>query len=80
MTTVASGQSDVARSGDALVVADSDERLPNLSSAMGALATQLETAMKGLADDVLVEVDVDQDDTKSSAHLRFRAYKHRPTE
>jgi hypothetical protein len=31
-------------------------------------------------DDVAIEVDVDRDGTKSSAHLRFRAYKHRPTE
>jgi hypothetical protein len=35
--------------------------------------------MAGMApDDVVIEVDVDQDGTKSSAHLRFRAYKHRP--
>jgi hypothetical protein len=64
----------------ALVVADSDE-LPDLSSAMRALATHLETAMTGMApDDVVIEVNVDQDGTKSSAHLRFRAYKRRPTE
>ena len=45
-----------------------------------ALATHLETAMTGMApDDVVIEVDVDQDGTKSTAHLRFRAYK-RPTE
>jgi hypothetical protein len=31
-------------------------------------------------DDVVIEVDVDQDGTKSTAHLKFRAYKHRPTE
>ena len=55
MTTVASSQSDGARSGDALVVADSDERLPDLSSAMRALAKHLETAMTGMApDDVVV--------------------------
>ena len=41
MTRLASNQSDSARSGDALVVADSDERLPDLSSAMRALAKQL---------------------------------------
>jgi hypothetical protein len=29
---------------------------------------------------VVIEVDVDQDGTKSTAHLKFRAYKHRPTE
>jgi hypothetical protein len=81
MTRPASSQSDGARSGDALVVADSDERLPDLSSAMRALAKHLEFAMAGMApDDVVIEVDVDQDGTKSSAHLRFRAYKHRPTE
>jgi hypothetical protein len=79
MTRPASSQSDGARSGDALVVADSDERLPDLSSAMRALAKHLETAMTGMApDDVIVEVDVDQDGTKSTARLKFRAYKHRP--
>ena len=81
MTRLATSQSDGAQSGDALVVADSDERLPDLSSAMRALATHLETAMTGMApDDVLIEVDVDQDGTKSTARLKFRAYKHRPTE
>jgi hypothetical protein len=80
MTRLTSSQSDDTRSDDALVVADSDERLPELSSAMRALATHLETAMAGLApDDVVIEVDVNQDGTKSSAHLRLRAYK-RPTE
>jgi hypothetical protein len=48
MTRPASSQSDGARSGDALVVADSDERLPDLSSAMRALATHLETAITGM--------------------------------
>jgi hypothetical protein len=81
MTRPASSQSDGARSGDALVVADSDEGLPDLSSAMRALAKHLETAMTGMApDDVAIEVDVDQDGTKSTVHLKFRAYKHRPTE
>jgi hypothetical protein len=47
---------------------------------MRALATHLETAMTGMApDDVVIEVDVDQDGTKSTVHLKFRAYKHRPT-
>ena len=41
MTKLTSSQSDGARSGDALVVADSDELLPDLSSAMRALAKQL---------------------------------------
>ena len=49
MTRVTSSQSDGARSCDGLVVADSDERLPDLSSAMSALAKHLETAMKGIA-------------------------------
>jgi hypothetical protein len=80
MTRLTSSQSDDTRSDDALVVADSDERLPELSSAMRALATHLETAMAGMApDDVVIEVDVNQDGTKSSAHLRLCAYK-RPTE
>jgi len=36
--------------------------------------------MTGMApDDVVIEVDVDQDGTKSTVHLKFRAYKHRPT-
>jgi hypothetical protein len=75
MTKPASGQSDGARPGDVVVVADSDERLLDLSSAMRALAKHLETAMTGMApDDVVIEIDVDQ----ATAHLRFRAYKHRP--
>ena len=37
--------------------------------------------MTGMApDDVVIEVDVDQDGTKSTARLKFRAYKHRQTE
>jgi hypothetical protein len=81
MTRPVSSQSDGARSGDALVVADNDEQLPDLSSAMRALETHLKTAMTAMApDDLVIEVDVGPDGTKSSAHLRFRAYKHRPTE
>jgi hypothetical protein len=58
MTRLTSSQSDDTRSDDALVVADSDERLPELSSAMRALATHLETAMAGMApDDVVIEVE-----------------------
>jgi len=69
---------DGARSGDGLVVMDSEEHLPDLSTAMSALARHLESAVGGMSpDDLVVELDCDQDVTKSSAHLRFRAYKHR---
>jgi hypothetical protein len=48
---------------------------------MHALATHLQTAMTEMApDDVLIEVNVDQDGTKATARLKFRAYKHRQTE
>ena len=61
-----------------LVVMDSEDHLPDLSTAMSALVRHLETAVGGMSpDDVVVELDCDRDGTKSSAHLRFRAYKHR---
>lgn len=78
MTRPAITHSDGARSGDGLVVVDSEEHLPDLSTAMSALARHLKTAVGDMSpDDVVVELDCDQDGTKSSAHLRFRAYKHR---
>ena len=78
MTRPAITHSDGARSGDGLVV-DSEEHLPDLSTAMSTLARHLETAVGGMSpDDLVVELDCERDGTKSSAHLRFRAYKHRP--
>ena len=73
MTRPAITHSDGARSGDGLVVVDSEEHLLDLS-----LARHLETAVGSMSpDDLVVELDCDQDGTKSSAHLRLRAYKHR---
>jgi hypothetical protein len=69
-------ESDLERSRDALVAVD--QHLPDLASAIGVLARHLQTIGDAMVpDDVLVELDCEGDGTKSSAHLRFRAYKHR---
>ena len=78
MTTEAIVQleSDLHRSRDTLLPVD--EQLPDLASAIALLAHHMQALRDTMVpDDLLVELDCERDGTKSSAHLRFRAYKHR---
>jgi hypothetical protein len=52
-----------------------DEQLSDLPTAIATLARHLESAIGGMSPDgVWVELDCD----RTSAHLRFHAYKHKP--
>ena len=74
---IAELQSELERSRDDLVAVD--QQLPDLASAIGVLAQHLQASGNTMTpDDLLVELDCERDGTKSSAHLRFRAYKRGP--
>jgi hypothetical protein len=74
---VAELEADLERSSD--VLAAVDEQLPDLASAISVLAQHMQAIGNAITpDDLLVELDCERDGTKSSAHLRFRCYKHRP--
>ena len=74
---IAELESGLERSRDTLVAVD--RQLPDLASAIDVLARQMQAIGNTMTpDDLVVELDCERDGTKSSAHLRFRAYKHRP--
>jgi hypothetical protein len=52
----------------------------DLPTVVGGLTANLQHAIANMApDDVVVELDVYEDATRSQAKLRFRAYRHRST-
>jgi hypothetical protein len=65
-------------SGGVHAVVAVDQQLPDLASAISVLAKHMQAIGDTMVpDDLLVELDCERDATKSSAHLRLRAYKHR---
>jgi hypothetical protein len=50
----------------------------NLANAIGELMSSVKSSLGSMqADDVTIEVDAHSDKERSSARVRFRAYKHR---
>jgi hypothetical protein len=48
----------------------------NLTNAIGGLMDTLKSSLSDM-DDVNIEVSAHSDQTRSSAHIKFRAYRHR---
>jgi hypothetical protein len=48
----------------------------NLTNAIGGLMDTLKSSLSNM-DDVNIEVSAHSDQTRSSAHIKFRAYRHR---
>jgi hypothetical protein len=52
-----------------------------MASAITLLAQRMQAVFDGMApDDLMAELNCEREGTKSSAHLKLRAYKRTPTE
>jgi hypothetical protein len=58
-----------------------EDRLPDMASAITLLAHRMKAVFDSMApDDLMAELNCEREGTKSSAHLKLRAYKRTPTE
>ena len=58
-----------------------DQQLPDVRVAINLLAQRMQALGDCMApDDLMVELTCEQDGNTTKAHLKFRAYRRRPTE
>lgn len=79
MDDIANLEPKLEQAHDALAAVD--QQLPDVSAAINLLAQRMQVLGDAMTpDDLIVELTCERDGNTAKAHLRFRAYKRRPTE